>query len=300
MRFGWFYSTSASRTRSGRRSGRLRPRSAARRRRCGTGCSRWRATPADVPACLLAYNVPSMSRAEREAAAWDHLYHGQQRTRAYKFYAASAAARQHQWRLIADDCPGRRVLDYGCGPGSRAVEMARLGATVVGVDISGEAIRIAQLRAGAKDNLTFAQMDAEAMSFPNDQFDLVCGTAILHHLNVHAASREIVRVLKPGGRAVFLEPLGHNVLINLYRRLTPAMRTVDEHPLCMTDIEAISDNFADVHLYHYVLTALIGVPFRKLPGSEARFNALHAIDRMLFRLPALRWQAWQLIIDGRA
>ena len=49
-RFGWCWSTSASMTRSGRPSGRLRPRSAVRRRRCGTGCGRWNGTPAGVRA----------------------------------------------------------------------------------------------------------------------------------------------------------------------------------------------------------------------------------------------------------
>ena len=241
-----------------------------------------------------------MTRAEREAAAWDDLHTSWSRTRAYKYYVASAEARRHQRRLITDGCAGRRVLDYGCGTGHRAVELAQLGATVTGIDVSGEAIRLAQQRSGGKDALTFVQMNAEAMSFPDDHFDLVCGNAILHHLDLRVACREIVRVLKPGGRAVFLEPLAHNVLINLYRRLTPAMRTVDEHPLRMSDLDAIADHFADVHVRHYVLTALVAVPFTTLPGSEALLRSLHAVDRMLFRLPVLRRQAWQVVIDARA
>jgi hypothetical protein len=44
------------------------------------------------------------------------------------------------------------------------------------------------------------------------------------------ACSEIARVLRPGGPAIFVEPLGHNPLINAYRKRTPALRTVDEHP----------------------------------------------------------------------
>lgn len=240
-----------------------------------------------------------VNRAEREAASWDHAYTSQTRTRAYKFYAASAEARRQHRRLIADSCAGQRVLDYGCGPGKRAVELARLGASVVGIDISGEAIRQARERAGENDAVTFVQMDAEAMSFPDGHFDLVCGNAILHHLDLRAACREITRVLRPGGRAVFLEPLGHNVLINLYRRLTPALRTVDEHPLLMADLDMMAAHFAETRVHYHVLTALAGVPFRTWPGAERLLGTLHAVDRALFRVPACRRYAWQVVIDAR-
>lgn len=242
---------------------------------------------------------PQAGRTEREAAAWDRIYACGTRARARKFYEAAAEARRQHWRLIKGSCVGQRVLELGCGTGRRAAELARLDATVVGIDISGEAIRMAQQRPGDKDRLTFVQMDAEAMSFPDHQFNLVCGNAILHHLDLRTACREIARVLKPGGRAIFLEPLGHNVLINLYRRLSPAMRTTDEHPLLAGDINTIAAHFAETHVHFHVLTALAAVPFRRVPGAARLFNALHALDRALFHLPACRWQAWQVVIEAR-
>ena len=245
-------------------------------------------------------HVVRTSRAEREAAAWDDLYTRQRQTRssAGKYYAASAEAERQERRLIAAICAGRQVLDYGCGTGQRAIEMVRLGATVVGIDVSGNAIRLARERAGGIDGLAFLQMNAEAMSFSDDHFDLVCGNAILHHLDLRAACREIARVLKPGGRAVFREPLGHNALINLYRRRTRAMRTVDEHPLRTADLDTIAEHFAHVHVHYHVLTALMAVPFRTLRGSGQLFRALHAVDRVLFRLPVFQRQAWQVVIDA--
>jgi ubiquinone/menaquinone biosynthesis C-methylase UbiE len=64
-------------------------------------------------------------------------------------------------------------------------------------------------------------MNAEATTFPDNSFDLICGSSILHHLNLDKACAEIRRILRPDGGAVFIEPLGHNPLINMFRKLTP-------------------------------------------------------------------------------
>src|SRR3546814_1101008 len=81
-------------------------------------------------------------------------------------------------------------------------------------------------------------MNAEAMTFPDDSFDLVFGSGIIHHLDIDRAFGEIARVLRPGGRAVFIEPLGLNPAIELYRRFTPSARTPDEHPLLRRDFRS--------------------------------------------------------------
>ena len=84
---------------------------------------------------------------------------------------------------------------------------------------------------GLEDRLTFRVMDAEQLEFADDSFNLVCGSGVLHHLDLNRAYAEVARVLEPTGIGVFEEPLGHNPAINAYRRRTPEMRTVDEHPL---------------------------------------------------------------------
>jgi SAM-dependent methyltransferase len=72
----------------------------------------------------------------------------------------------------------------------------------------------------------FLVMDAESLGFDEGSFDVVVGSGILHHLALRQS-----RVLRPDGCAVFVDPLGHNIFIRLYRKLTPSMRTADEHPL---------------------------------------------------------------------
>ena len=61
-------------------------------------------------------------------------------------------------------------------------------------------------------------------------FDIVYGTGILHHLEINKCLNEIHRILKPDGNLLFVEPLGTNPLINLYRKFTPNSRSKDEHP----------------------------------------------------------------------
>ena len=143
------------------------------------------------------------------------------------------------------------------------------GAAVVGIDISAEGIRQATARArteGLEDRLTFAVMNAERLEFPDDHFDIVCGNSILHHLNLDSACHELVRVLKPEGRAVFREPLGHNLLINLYRKLTPKMRTEDEHPLLTRDLETLAGYFQEAHIHYYGPLHINGCPFSGATG----------------------------------
>ena len=192
------------------------------------------------------------------------------------------------------------MLEYGCGKGKHAFALARCGADVVGIDISAEGVRqaAAQARAeGLEDKLDFAVMNAEVLQFPDDSFDLVCGSGILHHLNLESACHELARVLKPEGRAIFYEPLGHNPLINLYRKLTPKMRTEDEHPLLASDLKTLAGYFHKARFDYYAFCTLLAVPFRALPGFKGLLSVLEFFDRILLRLPFIKRQAWLVVIQ---
>src|SRR3712207_2747501 len=114
---------------------------------------------------------------------------------------------------------GRRVLEFGCGPASHAIELAAAGAHVTAIDISPVAIAKARGKAraaGVDGRMAFRVMDAEALEFGDASFDLVCGHAIIHHLHLPTVFAETRRVLGSSGAAVFNEPLGHNPVINAY------------------------------------------------------------------------------------
>ena len=79
-------------------------------------------------------------------------------------------------------------------------------------------------------NFNFRVMDAHKLEFEENKFDLVIGNGILHHLDKLEAINSIYRVLKPGGRLVFKEPLADNPFLKIFRYFTPKARTVDEEP----------------------------------------------------------------------
>jgi len=243
------------------------------------------------------------ARLEREREFHDRAFAEDVRAPAKRFYAVTGSLFAWYERTLAAHASGSRALEYGCGPGSRAFHLARNGARVVGIDISPVAIEQATERGraeGLADRLEFRVMDAEALEFQDEEFDLVCGSGILHHLDLARSFAELARVLKPEGVGVFTEPLGHNPAINAYRNRTPALRTVDEHPLRMGDFELARRSFEDVETRFFTLTSLAAIPLRRRAGFERVVGGLDAFDRLLFRaLPPLRRYAWMVGITLR-
>ena len=87
-------------------------------------------------------------------------------------------------------------------------------------------------------------MPGERLTYPDNSFDMAVGFAILHHLDIPLALSQLRRVLKPGGRAFFAEPLASNPLIRVYRRLTPQYRTPDETPIDLPTLRAQLRSFS--------------------------------------------------------
>jgi 2-polyprenyl-3-methyl-5-hydroxy-6-metoxy-1,4-benzoquinol methylase len=102
----------------------------------------------------------------------------------------------------------RRLLDFGCGQGVSAIRFAYMGFEVSGFDITPSCVEAAT-RLGAAYRLShrirFSIQTAERVDYPDESFDVVAGIDILHHVEIPAAVAECLRVLKPGGMAIFRE-----------------------------------------------------------------------------------------------
>lgn len=219
-----------------------------------------------------------------------------------KWYLAAAPAQRRQDEQVLSLARGAVVLEYGCADGALSLETLRLqevARVVHGIDLSDAAVQKAVRRAQAAGaEAHFEAMNAEALQYPAGTFDVVFGRGILHHLDLGRAYAEIARVLKPGGAAVFLEPLGHNPIINWFRRRTPDMRTADEHPLLMSDVDRARAHF-HVQAEFFGLATLGGVFLRGLPVGRAAMRAAEAVDGVLLRTPGIRWQAWMVLLTFR-
>lgn len=156
------------------------------------------------------------------------------------------------------------------------------------VNISGSELEAGRQlrRPGTRNDPEFHLMDAHALAFDDDTFDVVYGSAILHHLDLPVALREIRRVLKPGGTVVFSEPLDVNPVAKLVRLLTPGARTVDERPFRRRELGMLRDHFdGTIRPYQFFavpLGVLSGLLMEEPRNRLTRFA--HRLDVGLLRL----------------
>jgi demethylmenaquinone methyltransferase / 2-methoxy-6-polyprenyl-1,4-benzoquinol methylase len=98
---------------------------------------------------------------------------------------------------------GGRALDIACGSGRLSAELLARGAVVVGLDFSREMLHVAQVE---QPRVALVRGDALALPFPPESFDAVTIAFGLRNLADPAGGLgEMLRVLRPGGRAVVLE-----------------------------------------------------------------------------------------------
>ncbi|HJT19245.1 MAG TPA: class I SAM-dependent methyltransferase [Nitrospira sp.] len=211
------------------------------------------------------------------------------------------------YRQAIGDLRGKTVLDFGCGDGARAIDYARRGATVHAFDISPESVRTLTERAerdGLAARVHASVMPAESLSYGDGMFDMVLGVAILHHTDVGLVEGEIARVLKPGGRALFIEPLAHNPFLRLFRMLTPERRTPTEQPLTIAQVRRFVGRFGHGGFRGYHLLSIVPPGLFWATGSRTLFRCTmpitQRIDRGLLALaPWMRRYCWMVMIDVR-
>lgn len=127
--------------------------------------------------------------------------------------------------LFAGILPGQRVLEVGCGMGRYTLLLAQKGILVEGLDLSPVLLEQMRLFNGGRYNVPLHCADiADHPPELDGLFDAVAGFFVLHHLhNLPLCFKALIRLLKPGGRVVFLEPNPYNLLYYAQILVTPGM-----------------------------------------------------------------------------
>ena len=217
------------------------------------------------------------------------------------------------------DLRGKRVLDIGCGQGDTSVFFALGGAEVHAMDVSEKMVSVTTelaRRHGVGDRMHAQACRVEDMRYTDDYFDLVFADGVLHHLDMPQAVPNIVRVMKRGGRGVFLEPQKGSIFSEIYRLFATDLRTTNERPLEQRDFDFLAGQFGRLkhREYHLVSLALFTMRFATLKLSGKAFpywmdevrqgkyhpqllRRLQNVDEWAFRhFPSLRKYTWLTVI----
>ena len=215
------------------------------------------------------------------------------------------------------DVRGKYLLDLGCGAGENSVYFAVLGANCVAADYSPGMVDVA-LRLGTANGVTVEGkvINAMAIDYPDNTFDIVYAANLLHHIpDPLLTIKEIHRVLKPGGQMCFWDPLRHNPVINVYRRIATEVRTEDETPLHINLVNNVRNLFSITKFDTFWLATLwIFLQFyliekvnpnkerywKKIILEQDRLNPtyvrLERLDKLLKKIPYMKRLAWNLAV----
>ena len=190
---------------------------------------------------------------------------------------------------LLGDVRGKTVLEYGCGDGENTVVLANRGARVIAFDISPELLAVAKerLEVNRCEGVELLIGSAHNLPLPDESIDVVFGMAILHHLDLEIASREIRRVLKKDGRGIFEEPLRNSKLYAWARQFFPMQADVSpfERPLTDREIEDFATSRPQrARTFQLLLSSVASVlPFRR----QRAVRLCARLDTSLLRLVPL-------------
>ncbi len=201
-----------------------------------------------------------------------------------------------------------KLLDFGSGPGLNSLLFRKIGYNVTGVDISPNNVKTAK-NLSEKYNLDihFIEGTTENTGLNPQLFDLIVGVDILHHIDIEKSLLECKKLLKPGGRAIFREPLSIKGLDDI--RNTKLVQfffpkemsfelhiTDDEKKLTTEDLETIKKVFPKTSISSFFLFARFDRFFRK--GSDPRVSFLEKFDHFLFKkFPSLQKFGGAILIE---
>ncbi len=238
---------------------------------------------------------------ERKASEWTK--EGKWETDFEGFEPLALESFRFCYQLLAKNCQGKIVLDYGCGNGIHSVAIAKMGAKkVIGIDLSEKSLEIAKERT-KRENLEgkveFLKEDCEKMKFEDNFFDIVFDGQTFSSLDLKKALPEMARVLKLGGLVIGIETLGHNPILNLKRKINVLLgkrtKWATGHIFKLEDLKEVKKYFKIEKIYFFHLISWLAFPFLKFPFGKTFLKILEKIDHLLLKIPFLKKYSFKIV-----
>jgi SAM-dependent methyltransferase len=210
---------------------------------------------------------------------------------------------------IVGDIASKRVLVFGCGDDNTTVLLAMKGAEVWAFDISEEAIRLQEQMAlanGVQDRIHLFMCAAEEFPFAANSFDLIVGTAILHHIPDHLSQlpQQLAPALDRQGRAIFVEPVILSRGLGRVMAWLPGHQDISpgERQLTGSDLSHFGKCFRVTSHYFCFLARLdrfiLNKPLETAPAWQRMMvNLIHWIDSVILGLPLLNRFAGVAVLE---
>jgi len=233
-----------------------------------------------------------------------------------KFFESSTCPENRFLVSHMDKIKGSLILDLGCGAGENSVYFTLKGAECIATDYSDGMLHVVdELAESYHVKVKTQVVDAMNIPYPDNTFDYVYIANTLHHVDTDKCVAEIYRVLKKGGKMLSWDPLKHNPVINIYRRMATKVRTIDEHPLHINVVKKLRKTFSTVEYDTFWFATLwIFVRFylfekvhpndepywKKIISDEERLRKrylrLEKADRFFKKIPFMKRFAWNIAI----
>lgn len=207
------------------------------------------------------------------------------------------------------DLREKKVLDCGCGTGVLSTILAKRGALVSAFDISPQSVQLTKKRAeinGVGEQVWSQVMPFEKLAYPDQYFDFAVGYFILHHIDVERGAKELNRVLKDRGRAIFLENSSNNPFLMLARKFLtgrfgiPKHGSEDEVPLSSKKIKQMEKVFngnKKIYYKNFFFFRLLD-EFIFKGKSKVITRILKTLDDIFYKyLPILRKFSYLQIVE---
>ena len=233
-----------------------------------------------------------------------------------QYFEASTCPENRYLLSKMGEIRGASILELGCGTGENSVFFSLKGADCIATDCSTEMLNLAAALASRYNvHLKTQVVNAMNIPWPDNTFDFAYLANTLHHVDFEKTTREVHRVLKTGGKMLSWDPLIHNPVINIYRRIATKVRTADEKPLNINVVEKLQEYFSKVDYETFWLATLwLFVRFylvekvhpndepywKKIVTEEPRLRnsylKLEKIDKALKKLGFFNRFAWNIAL----